>query len=115
MNTDDNAASVEEEVKREAAVQAKDAAVNTEEASTPANAAHDMPATGNSQPDAAITGAKRKPGDPADGHADDVASTAVAGGAAGKKPKPSPAKQSPLEKAAAAKGQQTMSSFFSKK
>ena len=116
MNTDENAASVKEEVKHDAVMKVEAGAVKAEEATTPAaNGAHGEPAIGSSQPVAAVTGTKRKAEDAAGGHERDGDSTAAAGGAADTKPKPSPARQSPLEKAAAAKGQKTMSSFFSKK
>ena len=116
VNTDENAASVTEEIKHDAAVKAINDNVKSEEAlAPPANGAHCETAIGDRQSAAAPAGGKRKAEDAADGHAGEDDGTAAAGDAAGKKPKPSPAKQSPLEKAAAARGQQTMSSFFSKK
>ena len=113
MNTDENAAVVKKEEKHDAAVQVEHKAVKAEEAHrSPANDAHGEPVSGGGKSAEAATSVKRKAEDLAELKPGDAGTTEANGGPAEKRPKPSPAKQSPLDKAAAAKGQRTMSAFF---
>ena len=94
----------------------RDAAVKANQAPTsPANGSLSAAAVGTGQSDGARAGTKRKAEDLADVEQAGAGSTEADGGAKDKKPKPSPSQQSPLDKAAAAKGQRTMSCFFNKK
>ncbi len=113
VNTDENAASVKKEEEHDAGVKIERENVEAEADHTPP--ANGETAVGSGQSADAPTSAKRKAEGPPDHKPDDAGSTDANGGPADKKLKPSPAKQSPLDKAAAAKGQRTMSAFFSKK
>jgi len=116
VNTDENAASVKKEEEHDAVVKMEHDTVKAEEALTPpTNGGHEEPAVSTDQPADSPTSTKRQAEDAPDHKPGDAGSTDGNGGPADKKPKPSPAKQSPLDRAAAAKGQRTMSSFFDKK
>ena len=108
MNTDENAAAVKKEEEHDAVVKMEHDTVKAEAAHTaPANG---ETAVGSGQSADAPTPTKRK--DPPDHKPGDAGDTDANSGPADKKPKPSPAKPSPLDKAAAAKGQRTMSAFL---
>ena len=107
---------MKKEEEHDAVVKQEHKAVNAEETHTPpANGGRGEPAMGSGQSVDAPTSIKRKAEDPPDHKPGDAGSTEAGDGPADKKLKPSPVKQSPLDKAAAAKGQLTMSSFFGKK